>query len=217
MKKLFSGLVKEGYEIYSPNLLPGTTHFAEEKIQSFDGKEYRRWDPRSSKLCSGIVKGLKNFPFKNNTNTLYLGASHGYTVSFLSDICPNGRIYALDFAPRVLRDLLHTAKQRNNIIPIMGDAAQPQQYQSIVGSVDVLYQDVAQKNQVDMFLKNSAMYLKKGGVGILNVKARSEDVTKKPSEVFRDVKKQLSKKLTITDYIILSPFQEDHAMFVCKK
>ena len=61
------------------------------------------------------------------------------------------------------------------------------------------------------------VYLKKGGYGILAVKARSIDVTKKPKEVYKQVQEELEKHLNIIDYRVLDPFERDHCMFICKK
>jgi fibrillarin-like pre-rRNA processing protein len=53
---------------------------------------------------------------------------------------------------------------------------------------------------------------------MLAVKARSEDVTRDPREVFRDAATYLKlegfKVLEITD---LEPFEKDHAMIVVKR
>ena len=86
-----------------------------------------------------------------------------------------------------------------------------------VSATDVIYQDVAQKNQVEIFLKNVNIFLKNGGYGMLALKARSIDVTKNPKQIFREVKEKLEKFLTIIDYRELDPFQKDHCMFICKK
>ena len=52
-------------------------------------------------------------PIKQNENILYLGASHGYTPSFVSDIVGNnGLVFCLDFAPRVVRDLYMICEER---------------------------------------------------------------------------------------------------------
>jgi fibrillarin-like pre-rRNA processing protein len=82
--------------------------------------------------------------------------------------------------------------------------------------VDVVYQDVAQKDQVDILLKNMKMFLKKDGYAIIAIKARSIDVTGHPKQIFREVMEKLEKELIVVDYKILEPYQKDHAMFICK-
>jgi len=86
-----------------------------------------------------------------------------------------------------------------------------------ISAVDVLYQDVAQKNQVEIFLKNAGLFLRNGGYALLAVKARSMDVAKKPRIIFQEVRSLLEKHLTVVDYRELDPLEKDHCLFVCKK
>lgn len=215
------------YEIYeiegkrrillTKNLTPGKTFF-DESVYKEDKVEYRQWDPTRSKLAAAIFKGISQIGVKPGDVVLYLGASHGYTVSFVSDIVgDDGFIFAIDFAPRVVRDLVFLAEDRKNIAPILADCNQPQSYVSRVSLADVVYQDIAQKSQVDIFLKNCNIFLKKDGFALLCIKARSIDVTKNPSEIFNSVRARLEKEITIVDYRKLEPFERDHAIFVCKK
>ncbi|MBI5398316.1 fibrillarin-like rRNA/tRNA 2'-O-methyltransferase, partial [Candidatus Woesearchaeota archaeon] len=149
---------------------------------------------------------------------LYLGASTGTTVSHVSDLVgKEGFVFALDFAPRSTRELVFLAEERPNIIPILADANHPQQYLPLLCEVDCVVQDIAQRDQVGIFLKNCRVFLKQGGFGILSVKARSVDVTKKPRVVFNDVRSILEKNITIVDYRELDPLEKDHCIFICKK
>ena len=61
------------------------------------------------------------------------------------------------------------------------------------------------------------MYLKHGGFGLLAVKARSIDVSRKPKQIFREVREKLEQHTTIVDYKDLEPFEKDHCIFICKK
>ena len=204
-------------KIYTPNLTPGIRYFDEE-IERFGGNEYRFFDAKRSKLAASIVKEISQIGIKEGDTILYLGASHGYTPSFVSDIVgENGFIYALDFAPRVVRDLVFVCEKRKNMAPIMGDANQPKTYKHRVTKVDIVYQDVAQRNQAEIFLKNCDMFLKSGGFGLLAVKSRSIDITKKPKEIYFAIRQELEKKMTVVDNRVLDPFEKDHCMFVCKK
>jgi len=193
--------------------------FFDEKIVKLNGQKYRSVNPERSKLFAGIAKGISQIGFRDDSVVLYLGASHGYTVSFLSDMVKNGQIYAMDFAPRVIRDLIFLCEAKTNIAPFMADAKQPSTYKSLLPSsgVDVVFMDIAQKNQVEIFTKNCDTFLKKGGFGLLALKARSVDVTKKPKIIFKEVRSDLEKKYVVVDYRELAPFEEDHALFVIKK
>lgn len=194
----------------------GRPRFAERVVKR-GPKNYRQVDPSRSKLFAAIAKGISQIGFKEDHTVLYLGASHGYTVSFLADMLSQGHIFAMDFAPRVMRDLVFLAEHKKNIAPFMADANQPQTYKDIVPQVDVVFMDIAQKNQLEIFTKNCDMFLKPGGFGLLALKSRSVDVTKKPKLIFKDVRAQLEKLFTVVDYRELDPFEEDHALFVVKK
>lgn len=216
MKQIFSGVFQEGRKLYTLNSSPGVQLFDEELVVD-DGKEYRSWNPLRSKLAAAIVKGMRQLPISKNSRVLYLGAAHGYTPSFISDIADEGTVFAIDSAPRVVRDLVFAAEKRKNILPLLADANHPESYYNIAGAVDIVYQDIAQKNQVEIFLKNCSLFLKPGGYGLLALKARSIDVLQQPQGIFLAAKKELEKKLVVKDYLILSPLQKDHAFFVCQK
>lgn len=199
------------------NLAPGQKVYDEELVRAA-GQEYRLWDPAKSKLCAAIIKGTSQIGIKPGSTVLYLGASTGTTVSHVSDIVGRkGFVFALDFAPRVVRELVQMAQTRPNIAPLLGNAHLPETYASFVLACDVIYQDVAQRDQVAIFLKNIKRYLKKGGFAILCVKARSVDVAKAPNQIYQEVWKQLESQLTIVDSKKLDPFQKDHMIFVCKR
>ena len=216
-QNVFSEKGKRGIKLYTENLTPGIQYFDEEIVRE-KGKEYRQWDARRSKLAAGILKGLSQTGIKPGQKVLFLGASHGYTPSFFSDIVGRqGFIFALDFAPRVVRDLVFLCEKRNNITPLLGDANQPKTFASRILPVDIVYMDVAQKNQAEIFLKNCNMFLKSGGFGLLAVKSRSIDITKRPKQIFQQVRTKLEKEITIVDYKILDPFERDHCMYVVKK
>ncbi|HME87203.1 MAG TPA: fibrillarin-like rRNA/tRNA 2'-O-methyltransferase [Candidatus Nanoarchaeia archaeon] len=179
---------------------------------------YRIWDPSKSKLGAGIIKGLSQIGIKPGSKVLYLGCASGTTVSHVSDLVgPDGFVYALDFAPRVMRDFMFVVEKRKNILPIMDDANHPEHYKHFVPEVNVVFQDVAQRNQVEIFTKNCEAFLKIGDFGVLALKSRSVDVTKNPNVVFDEVTTQLSKKFVIVDQRKLDPFEKDHMLFVVKK
>jgi len=101
---------------------------------------------------------------------------------------------------------------------MLEDANKPDSYKGkIIHPVDFIFQDIAQKNQAVIFIKNVQAFLKKGGYCHLAVKARSIDVTRKPGKIFNEIKALLRDKFEIVDYRELDPFEKDHAYFVCKK
>jgi len=112
--------------------------------------------------------------------------------------------------------LYFVAKYRNNIAPILADANNPNGYAQNVCLADIIFQDIAQRNQAEIFLKNAKLLLKENGYALIAVKARSVDVTKKPAIIFREIRAKLEKELTIVDFKTLEPYQIDHCMFICK-
>jgi len=204
-------------QLYTINVVAGQQVYGERLVNE-NGIEYREWDAFKSKLAATILKGSPNIGIRKGDAVLYLGSASGTTVSHVSDIVGNdGFVFAVDIAPRVMRDLIFLCYGRKNIAPILADANKINKLIERVCAVDVVYQDVAQKSQVDIFLKNVNLFLKQDGYALLAVKARSIDVTKNPKLIFKEVKEKLEKTLTIIDYRELEPFQKDHCMFICKK
>lgn len=204
-------------QLFTKSIIPGKKFFAERTIK-VKGDEYREINPERSKLGAAILKGLSQTGIKEGSTILYLGASHGYTPSYISDIVGReGFIFCLDFAPRVLRDLVFVCEARENMAPLLENALQPDNYKDKVPQVDVVYQDIAQRDQVGIFFDNCDAFLKQGGFGLLAIKPRSIDVTRKPKDIFKEVRAKLEKKLTIVDYKELDPYEADHAFFVVKK
>lgn len=190
----------------------------DEFILNEKGTKYREVDPGRSKFVAAVAKGLSQTGIKEGSIVLYLGASHGYTPSFVSDIVGrSGFVYCLDFAPRVVRDLIFVCEARDNMAPILDDANHPENYSDVVSKVNVVFQDVAQRDQVSIFMKNCDKFLEEGGFGLLALKARSIDVTRKPKDLFKETRAELEKKYSVVDYRELDPFEKDHAFFVVKK
>jgi len=191
--------------------------FFNEKTFLENNVEYREFSPFRSKLAAAIVKKISLIPIKEGSKILYLGAAHGYTASYISDIVKeNGIIFCLDFAPRVVRDLLFVCEERKNMIPILANANKPESYKNRITEVDIIYQDIAQKNQVDILLKN-LQFLKPKGYVLIAIKSRSIDVTKSPQKIYKDVEEKLKEKLKIIDKKELDPFEKDHCLFICQK
>lgn len=199
------------------NLTPGIT-VSRERTNYIDNTEYRLLDPRMSKLAAALHNGLKQLPLKPTDTMLYLGASSGTTVSYFSDMLgKTGFIFAVEIARRMCMDLVRLAEQRPNIAPILADAAQPEQYAENICTVDIIYQDISQRNQTNIFLTNCEKFLKKEGTAILCLKSRSINALKKPTEIYEQELKTIKQHLTIIEKITLDPYQKDHLFIVCKK
>lgn len=203
-------------KLYTLNLTPGKRVYGESLINQ-NNIEYREWDAYSSKLAAAILNGCNNIFLRKDNVVLYLGSASGTTISHVSDIVgKDGFVFAVDIAPRVMRDLIFNCEGRKNVAPILADANNIKGLMERVSIVDIIYQDIAQKDQVEIYLKNIKAFLKKDGMALIAIKARSIDVTKEPKQIFREVREKLEKELIIVDYKTLEPYQKDHAMFICK-
>ncbi|MBN2517321.1 MAG: fibrillarin-like rRNA/tRNA 2'-O-methyltransferase [Candidatus Altiarchaeota archaeon] len=211
----FPGVYRIGKALATENLSPGSRVYGEELVEK-DGKELRMWNPHRSKLAAAILKGLRSFPFKEESNVLYLGASTGTTPSHVSDICRKGRVYCVEFSETSMRKLLDVCKKRPNTVPMLQDARRPEAYQYLVGGVDVIYQDVAQPDQAGILINNARTFLKPGEYAMIAIKARSVDSVKSPKEVFEKVKGELSGSFEIAESVDLRPYDDSHELVVCR-
>ncbi len=178
---------------------------------------YRIWDPFRSKLSSLLLKSNRpGFKLDRDAKVLYLGAATGTTVSHVSDIVNQGLVYAVEFSPRAMRDLIRLCERRRNIVPILADASHPEDYAFMVEPVDLIYQDVAQRNQAEIASINCLRYLKPGGDLVLMLKTRSVDVSASPQAVL-SLEKEKLQGLELYDILDLLPFHKDHWAMLAKK
>lgn len=214
--QIVSGVYEIDSHIATKNLNKGIKVY-NERLVEVEGKEFRVWDPRRSKLAAAILNGLEIFPFKEDSKVLYLGASAGTTPSHISDISKNGLIYSVEFSPKMMRKLADLSRERKNIIPILDDATKPKNYINLMQKTDILYSDVAQPKQSELFMDNARLYLKEKGYGILMLKARSIDVTKAPNKIFKEEESKLKTHgFKVLEKIKLEPYEKDHMAFVCE-
>ncbi len=212
-KTQHSGVFRSGRYVYTKNLAPGKNVYGEKLVG-----EYREWIPNRSKLCAAIMKGVKITGIKRGDKVLYLGASSGTTASHVSDIVEReGAVFCVDIAYRVVRDLLFVCEDRPNMYPLLENANFPEKYSNIFPKVDVVYQDVAVKNQTQMAIKNAELFLKKDGYLIVAIKARSIDISKNPLQIFNEAEKEFRQHFIIVDKKRLEPFERDHIFFVMQK
>lgn len=215
---VFTVVDKDQKSLSTKSLLPGVSVYGEKLIKEGED-EYRLWSPRRSKLAAAIRQGLREMPILPGSKVLYLGAASGTTVSHCSDIVgPEGVIYGVEFSQRTARDLITLAASRNNIVPILDDARHPSRYAPLVsGTIEVVYQDVAQPNQASILYENLKTFCTFGAWGMLAIKARSIDSTSSLDEVYsREISFLDSKGLEIVENIDLAPLEKDHRFIVCR-
>jgi fibrillarin-like pre-rRNA processing protein len=220
-EEIYQATLEDGARrLATRNLSPGRSVYGERLIR-FEGVEYRVWDAFRSKLAAAILKGLSKLPIKPGHRVLYLGAASGTTPSHVSDIVgEKGHVYCVEFAQRSLRELVdNVAAYRLNMSPFLADARMPQNYAMFISrKVDTVYCDIAQPEQAKVLADNADVFLKDAGWAMLAVKAQSIDVTKAPSEVYRQEAKVLRKRGFRVDQVVeLTPYDKAHAMIVAQR
>jgi len=198
------------------NLAVGRTVYGERLVKS-KGVEYRIWDPYRSKLAAAILKGLQTVPIQPEKKVLYLGAASGTTASHVSDMVgETGHVFCVEFASRSIRELVNNiCAFRANMSPILADARFPERYSTIVGKVDNIYCDIAQPEQAKVLADNADMFLLKKGWIMLAIKAQSIDVTKEPTQIYKqEIKTLQNRGFDVKETVHLEPYDKAHAMIV---
>jgi len=174
--------------------------------EPYDG-EWRRWDPHRSKVGAMIESGLETGVAEGD-GVLYLGAANGTTASHVADFA--GPVYAVEFAPRPMREFVGVAEGRANLFPLLKDARKPETYAHVVeANLDCIVQDVATTGQARVANLNRR-FLADDGRLLLALKARSEDVTREPETVFQESLETLREEYEVLDTARLNPYHGDH-------
>ncbi len=178
-----------------------------ERIYRENGTYLREWMPERSKLAAAILKGLRYFPVSSKSSVLYLGASSGTTVSHVSDIVFEGKVYAVEIGYEPFSKLLDLAQARNNIYPILEDANHVERYSFFIDSIDTVYQDISQRNQVQIFKENVENFNAKNAFLVL--KTRSIKSSESGNRILKDSKDALS-IYNVKQIIDLRPYDYDN-------
>lgn len=209
------GVYEDRGRPYTESACPGRRVYGERLVRS-NGREFREWDPRRSKLSAYITVGGRELPFRKESTVLYLGASSGTTPSHVADIVRDGRVVCVEFAPRMFRELVRNSEGRSMMMPVLGDATKPDEYSMFAENVDIVYQDVAQKKQADIVCDNMDAFGAEWGM--VAVKARSEDVTAPPERIFEETERRIRERgYRIVDARSIEPYEKDHEMIVFRR
>ena len=208
-KSRYPGVFTDGKDYYTPT----TSHHSVygERVIKRGKLFYRMWTPSRSKLAAAMKLGLRTFPFKDS-KVLYLGASTGTTVSHISDIA--ALVWAVEISPVSVYKLLSLAERRMNIIPLLMDAREVDKLSLFVFEPEVLYQDVSQRDQITIFIRNMMRF--KPRYGFLMLKTRTIDMRKAPREILKVARKRIGEMYAVEEIINLSRYQRDHYAIVVK-
>ncbi len=214
MKEIQPGIFEQDGKIYTESASEHDV-YGETRVDQ-EGREFRRWSADRSKIGAAVQKGFELEIDRQNT-VLYLGAASGTTVSHVSDILSEGSVYAVEYSDTVARKLLEVAESRENIAPMLADARKPGEYPLEVPEVDVVFQDISQRDQPEIFLRNIDRYLRDDGVALLALKVRSISSSDSPEEVLEDVRAKLEEELEVVEVIDLEPYETEHFFIKMRK
>ncbi len=174
-----------------------------------------KWDPNHSKWKAALEKGM-SVKLNGDENILYLGASSGTTVSFLSGLT-TGTIFAVEKAPLMAIHLVKLAEERKNIFPVFIDARDIEKTKEIIKDtkINILFQDIPSKDQIQI-LKSNAKLIDKDCKLFLSLKTQSIS-QKSKEETLENVKKELEEDFNILEVSELEPFHQKHYFLILSK
>jgi rRNA 2'-O-methyltransferase fibrillarin len=83
----------------------------------------------------------------------------------------------------------------------------------LLSTVDVIFADVAQKDQARIVIYNAQSFLKDGGHVVISIKASCIDSTIEPDIIFANEVEELKKSsFKPLEQVTLEPYERDHAM-----
>ena len=147
------------------------------------------------KLAALLAKGGPPDLWSGARKTVYLGGAHGTTVSHLSDLL-DPRPHLCDREePHAVAPLLALSQRRTNLLPILSPMPSSRNATAPTsGRLDLLYQDVAQRNQAAIFVENARAVLAAGGRGIPSCcKVRSVTRRRASAAVVRETRAELAR------------------------
>ena len=191
--------------------LPKILKIKNNRLQLRVKNNWINWNPYTSKLAAYILGNGKFWPFTDKKIVLYLGAAEGNTVSFLSHICHQGRVIAVDISSVSMAELLKVVEERKNIIPCLEDAHFPNRYKLQANIPDIIYQDIAQGDQIEIFIRNYEYFRPKCGFLML----KTGSMHGKKMDILEEVKHTLKEKFKRVDIVDISNWAKGHnAYFV---
>ena len=167
------------------------------------------WNPYHSKLSAYLVAGGENWPFKENSKVLYLGSAEGNTISYLSKICKTDTITAVDISAVAMAELLVLAKNKKNIIPCLNDAHFPERYRIQANNPEIIYQDIAQNDQVDIFIRNCNYFKPKCAFLML----KTQSIAGRNKEIFKETEKKLTGIFEKVETVNINKWVKGHSAY----
>jgi len=178
-------------------------------LELIKNKKWIKWNPFHSKLSAYLLGGGKYWPFKKNSKILYLGAAEGNTLSFLSEICTKNTITAVEISAIAMAELLELVDKKRNIIPYLGDAHFPNKYHVQANQPEIIYQDIAQNDQVDIFLRNCNYFNPKYAFLML----KTQSISSKKTKILEYTEKKLKERFQMVETINIKKWAKGHTAY----
>jgi fibrillarin-like pre-rRNA processing protein len=199
-------------------LVSGQRVYGEQIIRK-NGSDFRSWNPFRSKLAAGLHSGLENLAIEEGNIVLYLGSAEGTTVSHVSDLVgKNGLVIGVDISAKATARFTILAETRENVLPLLADANNPRSFAEKLNNikVDVIIQDISQKNQAGIFSKNWSVFSKPATTGFLVIKTRSVDMVQSPEAILKQQLAVLKSQIYIQQIIRLEKYEKNHFLIHVK-
>ena len=178
-------------------------------LQIKKNKKWETWNPYHSKLSAYLAAGGENWPFKANSKILYLGSAEGNTISYLSEISKTNTITAVDISAVAMAELLVLAKSKKNIIPSLNDAHFPERYRIQANNPEIRYQDIAQNDQVDIFIRNCKYFKPKYAFLML----KTQSISGKNKDIFKDTEEKLKENFEKVETVNINKWAKGHSAY----
>ncbi len=127
---------------------------------------------------------------------------------------------AVEIAPRAMRDLSELSCHRPGLVPVLGDARQPQTIAPYIRSqADWMHQDLSIADQAKTFVRMAGAFLRPGGTGLLSLKAASERSSDgdDDSRFAKAAKILRESDFEVIERINLKGLEEQHVVFLVRK
>jgi fibrillarin-like rRNA methylase len=183
-----------------------------ERWIDFEGHPYRSFEPTRSKIAAAVVRDWEGPLPRPAERWLYLGAASGSTASHVADLVgPQGAVYAVEKSVRPFARLYRLSERWPNLWPVLADARAPQEYFDLVPAVDGLYADVSQPDQIEILVRNAALYLKgQGNPVLLSLKTPSLARGRSPAALRSRAEEALHPFVDPIESVRLEPFHRGH-------
>ena len=178
-------------------------------------KKTENWNPYRSKWKAALEKGINIIP-KQTDNILYLGASSGTTISYISKLT-KGIIFGVENSPQMAISLVKLSEKRDNISPIFSDARNTEFIKKATfgKKINILFQDIPSRDQVEI-LTNASNLIDKDCKILFSLKTQSIS-QQDPKKTAQEVKEKLREHFKILEIKRLEPFHKKHYFFVLNK